>query len=313
VQQSKRREQRASLVRQGIDNLDLWLQDLIRTGLAGVEMQKTSFWEKQAARLVDAQAPGLAARVRRLALIPGSSPRWPEQLLCSLGSLALLIEAFRRLDSLNPGLQADVRGLVGWTLKEDDVVAHGDVVTDTWLVLCQWQEDEDRLRMQRTWMHGLHSRRPALVLQFAVAGAPFATPLVPGTQLDAALAFWPSNYPQRALIRERLAATRSLAHRPPASGVQQFLAGAARALAVQPWLDSLPAVLRDVVLVPEDYAWRAVDADGAALRLIPGEHWPLLAFAGSSPFMLVGEWRDGVLRPLAMADADRYVLYSSVT
>jgi len=102
ARQARRVEKRSSLVQQGIDSLDLWLQDLIRTGLAGVELQRASCWEKQAARLVDSQAPGLAARVRRLALIPGSSPRWPEQLLCALGSLALLIEAYRRLDALDP-------------------------------------------------------------------------------------------------------------------------------------------------------------------------------------------------------------------
>ena len=97
------------LVQQGIDGLDLWLQDLIRGGLAGLELQKSTFWEKQAARLVDCQAPGLAARVRHLALLPGSSPQWPERLLCAMGSLSLLIEAYRRLDTLDLSLQADVR------------------------------------------------------------------------------------------------------------------------------------------------------------------------------------------------------------
>src|SRR5262249_23603062 len=163
-----------------------------RNGLAGLELQPASFWEKQAARLVDAQAPGLAARVRRLAAIPGSSPRWPELLLAALGRLALLTEAFRRLDTLEPALQAHVRGLVGWTLKEEEVVSHGDLLRDTWLVIGQWIEEEDRGRAQRTWLLGRRSGRGALLLQFSYAGAPFPPAPFPGTALDATLSFWPS-------------------------------------------------------------------------------------------------------------------------
>ncbi len=314
ARQNKRREKRATLVQQGIDRLDLWLQDLIRTGLAGIELQKAAFWEKPAARLVDSQAPGLAARVRRLAFIPGSTSRWPERLLCALGSLAMLIEAFRRLDTLDPALQADVRSLIGWTLKEDEVVAHGDLVPDTWLVLGQWVEHEDRLRVQRTWLCGLQTGRPAFVLQFAAAGAAFVVPLVPGTELDASLAFWPSSHPLRALMRQRLGPTKSLLHRPPGTGVDAFLEQAAHALARQPWLDGLPVVLCDVVPVPASGGtWQVVDGTRSALPLPAGEPWSLLAVSGGHTLTVVGEWRDGVLRPLAVADAEHYVLTASAS
>jgi hypothetical protein len=309
---NKRREKRALLVQQGIDTLDLWLQDLIRSGLAGLELQKSTFWEKQAARLVDSQAPGLAARVRRLALIPGSSPQWPKRLLCALGSLSLLIEAYRRLDTLDLGLQADVRALIGWTLTEDEVVAHGDLATDTWLVLGQWVEDDDRLRVQRTWLHGVRSSRAALLLQFAAGHDPFARPIVPGTELDAVLAFWPGSFPLRALIRERIGPTKPLAHRPPALDVEAFLEQATRALARQPWLDVFPAILSEVVPVPESSgAWRIVDGTGSTLPLSLGEHWSLLALSGGLPLTLVGEWRAETLRPLAVAHADHYELIAS--
>src|SRR5262249_2199666 len=59
----KRAEQRGANVRDGLARLDLWMKDLVRTGLAAVETQPESFWDEQAKRLVDAQAPGLASRV----------------------------------------------------------------------------------------------------------------------------------------------------------------------------------------------------------------------------------------------------------
>lgn len=55
--QEARAERRLERVRQGIEALDLWLGDLARNGLAAVEAQPMSFWEAQAARLVDPRLP----------------------------------------------------------------------------------------------------------------------------------------------------------------------------------------------------------------------------------------------------------------
>lgn len=102
--QAKRAERRAAQVRQGLETLDLWLCDLVRNGIAGLEHQPTSFWEAQAARLVDAKAPGIAARLRRLAAIPGSGADWPARLLGEMGRLALLIRAYERIESMDTAL-----------------------------------------------------------------------------------------------------------------------------------------------------------------------------------------------------------------
>ncbi len=125
VQAEKSAAKRARQVAKGLDALDLWLDDLIRTGLAGLELKPASFWEAQAARMVDAQAPGIATRLRALAAIPNATPEWPERLLAELGRLAMLTHAFRQIDTLPAGLQDDVRQMIGWTRKEDEVLARG--------------------------------------------------------------------------------------------------------------------------------------------------------------------------------------------
>ena len=127
--QSKAAEKRGQKVDAGIAMLDLWLDDLIRNGLASVESQPTSFWENQAARMVDAQAPGLATRLRRMAEIPGSSAEWPQKLLADLGQLALLTQAYARLAQLDPALQEDIRQSIGWTVKSDEIEARGETVS----------------------------------------------------------------------------------------------------------------------------------------------------------------------------------------
>lgn len=63
----------------------------------------------------DAQAPGVARQLREMASIPHSGAGWQERLLEKLGRLYLLLEGFKRLDTLPSATQADIKTLVGWT------------------------------------------------------------------------------------------------------------------------------------------------------------------------------------------------------
>src|SRR5215207_7330201 len=119
--QVRRAQKRAARVEEGIAALDLWLADLVRNGLATVADKGGELWERQAARLVDAQAPGLAARLRRVGEVPQSAPDWTRRVLIELGRIALVTEAYRRLDALDDPLRDDVRAPLGWTPKADAV------------------------------------------------------------------------------------------------------------------------------------------------------------------------------------------------
>jgi hypothetical protein len=299
----ERAEKRLERIGRGIEGLDLWLEDLVRNGLVLVEGQPSSFWERQAARLVDAQAPGLAARVRRLAHIPGSGLDWPETLLGEIGRLALLTHAFRRLDALEPALREDVRRLVGFTLSQEEVTASGERVSDCWRVLGQVTEDEERVRSQRTWLLGEASGRAALILQFAVGDAAFPALYAPGSRFVGDLAFWPSAWPQRALVVERRDAGPEAAGGMGSGSIAAFLSATADALARQPWLDRFPCLLRDVVPAPAPAVegkdrFRLLDREGKELPLVPADPWRLLALSGGRPLDLTGEWDGAAVTPL---------------
>src|SRR5262249_58304095 len=111
------------------------------------------------------------------------------------------------------------RGLVGFTLERAEVIDHGDIVADRWHVLGITEEQEEKLRIQRTWMIGHATQRPALILQFAIAGAGFGERLLPDSLIDADLAFWPSAWPLRALIKDRRASDQP---RPPLPAVDRI-------------------------------------------------------------------------------------------
>jgi hypothetical protein len=308
---AKKADQRLKRVLGGLDALDRWLDDLMRNGLASVEAQPASFWEGQARRLVDAQAPGLAGRVRRLAAIPHATPDWPARLLDELGRLALLAHAFRRLDQLDPLLREDVRGLVGWTLDAEEIAARGEIFGDDWAVVGQRITTEDRLRQQSSWLVGARTGRTALVLQFAHGGTPFKEAIAPGTSLAADLAFWPSAHPQRALLHQRHGPPAPIAAAPPgAPTLATYLDSFAQATARQPWLDRDLAFLRAVVpTCGGELAWHVRDTEGAALPLAGDDHWRLLALSGGRPLDLAAEWDGEALRPLgALADGTYHPL-----
>ena len=80
----RRKSERLAKVESGLSEFRLWVQDRIRQGLSGLESQSYQFWERAAARLTDAQAPGLARQLRQCAGIANSGQGWQARLLCRL-------------------------------------------------------------------------------------------------------------------------------------------------------------------------------------------------------------------------------------
>ncbi|WP_239651915.1 SWIM zinc finger family protein, partial [Neosynechococcus sphagnicola] len=160
--QAKRVAERQRKVHQGLQDLRRWLEDRVRQGLATMPQESYQVWDTIAARMVDAQAPGLARQLRDLAGIAQSGQGWIDRCLEQLGRIYLLIEGFERLETLSPEVQADLRTQIGWSLNQEEVLA-GTAHPDLWLVVGQRLEEEDRLKIRRTWLLGLGSSRFALL------------------------------------------------------------------------------------------------------------------------------------------------------
>ena len=297
---AKRAKKRLSRVSAGLDALDLWMEDLVREGLAAVGTRPASFWETQAKRMVDAQAPGVAARLRRLSWLPNSSPEWPEKLLDGLGRLALLSEAFRRLDALEEPLAESVNAEVGIPLSQEEVLERGEKVSDRWIVLGQRTQDEGRLKARRTWLLGEESRRYALILQFAASVTPFAEGFVSGTVVGGELAFYPGAYPLRAVVRSRTGAATRAEELPGHGTLEAFLDHTSTVTSSQPWLERVPVTLEAVVPLLDDRRWLVRDRDGEAIPLAGGNHWTLLSLCGGHPVELAAEWDGESLLPLGV-------------
>jgi hypothetical protein len=306
--QSKRAVDRQARVAAGLAELELWLRDLLRQGLAAVQTQPPLYWDNMAARLVDAQAPGLARWLHDMSAIPRSGEGWTERLLARLGLLYLLLAGFKQIEKLPAPVQADIRTVIGWTTKEEELAPQPGL-PDTWLVLGQYSYEEERLRVQRTWLWGQSRSQPALALDFAFKNQPLDLTLVPGRELEAELVFYPSNYPLRALVKNRLASSHQLTSLPAQPTIETCLLAYTEALARQPWLELFPVSLASVNIIKNYTNWYVRDEAGRLLPLSPHfkQGWRLLALSAGQPLALFGEWDGRFLLPLSVWVEGRFV------
>ena len=315
AEQLKTAEKRLALVKQGLEQLDLWLSDLVRNGLGSIGQKSDRIWQDEAAQMVDAQAPGLASRLRRMATIPNASANWPERLLAELGELQLLTQAFHHIEQLDPALQEEIRQMIGWSRKEADVSQLGERVRDRWLFLGQREESIDQGYTQRTWLQGHTTRRIAMLNQFRTAQQSFPKAYPIGREADATLVYWPGTLPQRAFVEEidtPLLENKLLKGALPGEPtIQAFLSSIAQVLAQQPWRNRFLCVLRESTLFYQQASsrWWIRDQQGQALPLgISDAYWTLLAISGGHPVDIAAEWNGETLLLLGAQIGQSYIL-----
>jgi SWIM zinc finger len=311
--QDRRAADREARVASGLQELELWLSDLVRGGLAKTQAQSPQFWERTAARLVDAQASGAARMVRQLAFIPSSGEGWQARLLEGISRIYLLLEGFKRIGQLSAETQADIRAHIGWTQNQEELLQN-DGIRDNWLALGLRVEEDDRLRLQRVWLQGERSNRFAMLLNFVVGNQPFDVSLVPGTVIDAELVFYPGAFPLRALIKEQNDSPSQFDHVQRFADLTGAFASYAAALACDPWLEKFPFALQGVIPVQRDGQWSVRDAGRNLLRLDPrsSHQRSLLALSGGREIALFGEFDGEQLWPLSAIAEGRFVRFHVV-
>ena len=235
---ARRAAERSRRVADGLSDLREWLRDQVRTGLANTGPGQLDL---MTARMVDAQAPGVAAGLRGLTRVAASgavpfgavasrsvasrsvvsgsvaSGALPSgassgigdsraRLLSEYAMLHLLIRAHERLDQLPEGFAAVVRSRVGYTTGRDEVLGR-PAVTGHWHVLAVRSLTDAAVPGRRIWLRGREAGRWAMLLTFAAPSGAWQDPatarLRPGTEIHADLHYYPGQPPLRALIGTR--------------------------------------------------------------------------------------------------------------
>ena len=301
---ARREAQRWKRITGAAEDLQRFLADQLARGLGSLDTAALKTWATMAARMVDAQAPGLGARLQDTASRVREGEHWPERTLQGLGLLQLACDAFARRESLPEAVQADLRTLAGWPHDQAEVTEAGERVVDRWIVAgLATEERTNKLTERRVWLLGERTGRWAWLLDHAFAGRGFEQVWFPGTAVDATLAWFPGTAPLRALALERAEASTYDAKRLAEDVVEDDGARAWRAVAERvaacPWQSLHPLLLRGVVVEVEDGAPWLRRADAAwPIVLSDAELWRLLACTGGAPVALACEWDGDAIRPL---------------
>ena len=300
------RDERLARMLAGLVELDRWLEDRMRTGLADPALARYDTWDQLAARLVDARAGSLANRIRRVAGLVGASPDWHADVLAELGLLHLIAQAGRRVPEL-PGPLADAVAVVaGWQVRQADVLA-GVPETDEWFVAGRSDTREDRIEVRRWWLRGTRTGRWAMLLSFAAYQQSLDDSFVPGTVVHADLHRYPGGA-LRALAGRRhgdpLPFT-GLADGSLAVTVAAACTEIGTAVAAEPWLERHPATVRAAPSV-HDGRWVLTDATGSLPLVGPDRALATLLVASrGAPVVVTVEWTPWGVLPLTVHLADR--------
>ena len=305
---SRKRDQRLERMAEGFRDLENWLLDMLRQGLAASEQQGDSFWQAFSTRMTDMQLRGISRRIRGLPEMIEKDLDWPGRILMGLADIYLVARGFEQLETLPLPLQQELLSIAGITNRKDDLLQQAGLV-DEWAVVGQIEREEENLKMRKVWLYGRRSRQKALILDYVHQSMEFDDQWITGTIVPAELVFYPSAYPLRALSRRRKASKEELSRLKGYATLKEMKYAYAAALSKNPWLLDFPCVLNQLTPVVRKDQIVLLDKEQHYIP-VPGNAslgWQLLALSGGHPIDVFGEWTGTQLLPLSTLCENRFV------
>ncbi len=307
VEREKNWEKRLQQMAKGLEELELWLHDVIREGTAIYLEKPQGYWSEWSAQLTNAKMGNLAKKVKGLQHLVGKENA-NEQMLAALGEIYLLVQGFFYIHELNDGFQQELLQQIGVNIKKQTLLEQKGT-KDIWRVLGIYEGIEEKLVYRRTWLFGQQTQQYALLIDFAWGNEPFEYNWMVNETIEATVVYYPTQYAQRALMKEFVKVSEQipwLGH----TNVQSSLEDYAKALAANPWLSVFPIVFQKVVPIMRESQLYLLDAHKA---MIPcwvetiTVAWQIVAMSANAPIEVFGEWDGQSLTPLGAVSADSYL------
>ena len=263
--QEKRKAARTSSIADGIEELNLWMKDIVRNGIIGIPEKGFAFFNNMQKRLIDAKAPGLANMVKALGTINFYAEGWESLFVEQLARIYLVIKGFANKAQLPQGLQSDMDTFIGLTISQE-ALKENEGVTDTWFVLAKQVFEEDNITTERIWLYGKTHNQFALILQFSVRGQGSAVTLTPGIYIEAELVFFPATNPIRAIIKRQMNSNNNF----NITGLKSWKQVAENEHSkncTMPVSAELPHIINEVKLVQQNKKWFLTDAENTIVHV----------------------------------------------
>ncbi len=306
--QARRQQSREQKVIAGINELLVWIKDIVRNGILTMPEKGAAYWDNMSRRMVDAQAPGLAVMVKNLGATNFWDEGWQISFMDKLLQLYLVAESYQHLPGINPLLQQDVRSAIGFTVNQDDLKKQNGI-KDTWLVIGKESRDEQQITVEQNWLHGLNTNQYALVLQFMARGQVGQLALSPGLCIDAELVWFPSALPYRALIKNHTAVSLASVPKPQCfAGWQQVAVQETGINSALPFRNEMPVIIAGLKPIHYQKQWWLQDRQGYLCRISPDfkNIWQLMALSGGGPLNMTVIGKENQYRPLGVWHQNNY-------
>ncbi len=328
IQKAEARKEKAAqdrmlLMKQGMRDLENWLTDIIRTGMAAVdgssnEMVSTALytknrsaelWRNISMRMVDSKLPGMGRRIREMSLIHGSGKNWPDKLLNELSDLYLFTKSFEKLEQLPDLLQKEILRIVGVVTKKEDVLKQQGI-EDQWQVIGQFiGTNIDNATVRRTWFLGEKSKRFALILEYDYNHLGFPIQWSTGRIFQGEMFFYPSISPLRAIMRTPSILEREVEQWNGYHTISDAIKSYSKVTGDNPWIMDYPFTLNNVIPHIDNNILILLDHKGEGIPVLNKELsiWKIMALSGGKPIDIFGEWTGKELNPIAIIANKRYI------
>lgn len=299
-------DKRLQLMTAGAEDLEQWMLDAIRQGLAALD-KRSDEWETIASRMVDAKSKGLSLQLKAIA--EDREDGWPERMLEVFGQLYLSTQGLQNFDKLPPPLQQQLLQIAGVSISQKTLLEE-EGITDDWLILSRWRGiNQDQAAMQKTWLLGMSEQQIALLIEYDYMGDGFKNNFQIGQIIHGSVVYFPEAYPVRAVLKNWNNSEKSEYTIIPFQDTTSFLRAYARALAANPWLKGFPFLLENVIPIHDGDRFLLLDQDEKVIPIKVKDlaGWTLVSLSSAQPVTVFGEWNGNNFNPLSVFMGPRFV------
>lgn len=290
-----------------LEDLERWMSDTLRRGLAETRDQPPEFWEARAARMTDAKLPGVASILRRIALLPTAREDWSDITFSLLCRIQLLSDALRKLPELPPDLQHDVLTLLGQRQYRKELAQTRPGVQDEWSVLGTRRREEDIFVTDATWLHGRRTGQLGLLLEFTPRARVPETPWPAGCVLQGEVVYYLGAVRQRLFFKqdpERVDVATSIPK--THANFEDCAEAFSSQLSRNPWLESAGVAIDGARLRMDSTDCHLIDQCGRRVAIDPEFEglWKYLAVSAENFIPVFGEWTGFHFTPISLFTDD---------
>lgn len=310
---AKTEEKRIQMVNEGLNELEIWIQDFIRRGFESIKSESYSFFNQTALRMVDYKAPALSRKIKELSSI-SSSGKENDILLEKLSKLYLLINAFRNINILPYPMQEDIKSQIGFTKNQDELL-NLESVKDEWFIIGCLIEEEDNIKTKKIFIFGIKTKKIAMILDFSVSNKPFTNiDLVSGKSFKGEIIFYPSNLELRAIIKNKeFINSKNIYNYIPDLNIDDVYNLYSQSLVKNPFIEKIPCFIKNIFIYSRsENEFILFDFDNNMIPLNKRfkEAFQAIIFSKNQEFALFGEFNGQDFMPISAFNQKEFNFFS---